>query len=285
MPNRIIKESICTSDSIDNLTLEEEVFFYRLMVNCDDYGRIDARPDILRAKCFPLKIDKVKTKEIESWLYALRKEKLILLYVFDKRNYLQLITWDKHQQVRAKRSKCPSPDSEGVQIIGDDSNCNQMISDDDICPRNPIQSLSLSLSESNPIPYGEIMECFNEVCSSLPKIREITKPRETAIKGKWNVFHNNLDECIDFFKRIEQSDWLSGRNEKGWKASFDWIFKPANFTKIIEGNYDNKELGNKPLSKSEQQDLELERLAQEYDRRNSEKLNTNMQSEFPAICE
>ena len=36
MPNRIIRESICTSDSIDKLSWFEEVLFYRLIVNCDD---------------------------------------------------------------------------------------------------------------------------------------------------------------------------------------------------------------------------------------------------------
>ena len=47
MPNRIIKETICTSDTIERLTPFEETFFYRLIVNCDDYGRMDARPAIL----------------------------------------------------------------------------------------------------------------------------------------------------------------------------------------------------------------------------------------------
>ena len=36
MPNRIIRESICTSDSVDKLSWFEEVLFYRLIVNCDD---------------------------------------------------------------------------------------------------------------------------------------------------------------------------------------------------------------------------------------------------------
>lgn len=55
MPNRILKESICTSDTLDELTWMEEVFWYRLIVNCDDYGRFDARPAILRSRLFPLK--------------------------------------------------------------------------------------------------------------------------------------------------------------------------------------------------------------------------------------
>ena len=52
MPNRILKDSICTSPNIDALSLEAETFFYRLLVQCDDYGRMDARPAILRARCY-----------------------------------------------------------------------------------------------------------------------------------------------------------------------------------------------------------------------------------------
>ena len=48
MPNRIIKESIRTSDSINELNWFEEVLFYRLMVSCDDYGRFDGRIAIIR---------------------------------------------------------------------------------------------------------------------------------------------------------------------------------------------------------------------------------------------
>ena len=44
MPNRIIKESVCYSDDLDQLTAFEETVFYRLIVRVDDNGRIDARP-------------------------------------------------------------------------------------------------------------------------------------------------------------------------------------------------------------------------------------------------
>lgn len=126
MPNRIIKESICTSENIDNLTPEEEVFFYRLLVCCDDYGRTDARPQILRAKCFPLRVDKVKEKDIEKWLNSLAKQQLIILYTVEGKPYLQVTTWDKHQQIRAKHSKHPAPSDENVVMISSDINCNQI---------------------------------------------------------------------------------------------------------------------------------------------------------------
>ena len=55
MPNRIIRESICTSESIDGLSWFEEVLFYRLIVSCDDFGRYDGRAAIIKNRLFPLK--------------------------------------------------------------------------------------------------------------------------------------------------------------------------------------------------------------------------------------
>jgi len=130
MPNRLIKESICTSDNLDQLTSDEERFFYRLMVNCDDYGRFEGRPAILRARLFPLKLDSIKESQIQKWLKALEEANLVYLYESEGLPYIQIIKWDSHQQIRAKKSKFPNPDSNG----------NQMISSDSICPRNPIQS-------------------------------------------------------------------------------------------------------------------------------------------------
>jgi len=127
MPNRIIKESICTSENLDNLTSDEEVFFYRLLVVCDDYGIFFANPSILRAKCFPLRIDKIKDRDIDKWTTSLVNARLIFLYDYEGRQYLKLSKWENHQQVRATKSKYPTPDMEGVRIISVDNNGNQLI--------------------------------------------------------------------------------------------------------------------------------------------------------------
>jgi predicted RNA-binding protein with RPS1 domain len=123
MPNRIIKETITTSCEIDHLTADEERFFYRLMVSCDDFGRMDARTAVLRAKCFPLKVDSIKNADIEKWLKKLVKVNLITLYEAEGKPYLFMTKWDKHQQRRAKHSKYPAPD-EGM--ISDDINGNHL---------------------------------------------------------------------------------------------------------------------------------------------------------------
>ena len=136
MPNRILKESICTSDEIDALTPEQEVFFYRLVVNCDDFGLFDARPKILASKCYPLK--SIDIKNIQLMLDALCSIGLVRVYEVEGRPYLYLVKWAEHQQIRAKRSKYPTPD------MGRDISCNQLIANVHVIQSNPIQS------ESNP---------------------------------------------------------------------------------------------------------------------------------------
>lgn len=151
MPNRIIKESICTSDTIEKLSWFEEVFFYRLMVNVDDYGRFDARPAILKARMFPLKAS-VTEKTVEQALNKLMTVGLASTYKVEDKPILQLSTWGRHQQIRNTRSKYPGP--ECADLISIDINCNQSQSTDINCTRNPIQS------NPNPNPNPILFDIF-----------------------------------------------------------------------------------------------------------------------------
>ena len=165
MPNRIIKESICTSDTIEELDWYEEVFFYRLIVNCDDYGRMDGRAAILRARMFPLKA--IQEAEIERGLTALERAGLIQRYQSAGKPYLQVVSWDRHQQVRSKRSKFPAPEGR----------CNQMQADDSRCARNPIQSETESKPNPDPNPAA-----FDRFWAVYPKKRAKQDAREAFLK-------------------------------------------------------------------------------------------------------
>jgi len=68
---------------------------------------------------------------------ALVKQGLVKLYGVNGEEFLQIITWEKHQQIRAKRSKYPDPDDNSP---ADDSNGNQVLSNVPVIQSNPIQS-------------------------------------------------------------------------------------------------------------------------------------------------
>lgn len=149
MPNRIIKESICSNEQIDSLSPFEEVLFYRLIVNADDYGRFDGRTAIIRSRLFPLK--NVRNDQIEKAIHTLSSVELVDLYYVGGKPFVRLTGWDRHQTIRAKKSKYPAPETENSQIPTSANVCKQMQSDVNKCPRNPIQSESESESESEAV--------------------------------------------------------------------------------------------------------------------------------------
>ena len=160
MPNRIIKESICTSENIAALSMGAEVLFYHLIVKADDYGVYFGNEQIIRSTCYPLKTDEIKLKQVESWLNELVSAGLVNAYIAeDGKKYIQFAKWAKHQQIRAKRSKYP---------IMDDS-CNQLISDDCKCPRNPIQSNPNPIQSESAQSADEIESCFLALWDLYPK--------------------------------------------------------------------------------------------------------------------
>lgn len=194
MPNRIIKESTCTSDTIDQMTWFEECFFHRLWTACDDYGRMDARPAILKSKLFPLK-ERLSLKDIQNALQKMVDIGCVRLYECDSKPYLYLPSWEVHQQIRAKKSKYPAPDEA----------CNHMISSDIKCPRNPIQSESESESKES-APARRARGKYGWVKLTDEEYQRLEK----------QLGADELKRCIDY---IDESAQLT-QNKNRWK---DWF--------------------------------------------------------------
>lgn len=221
MPNRIIKESICTSASIDGLAWFDEVFFYRLIVNCDDYGRFDARPAVLRSRLFPLK--EVTAKQVDSALSKLVAAGMVRVYEYKNQPYLQLESWGKHQSVRNKRSKYPEPPA--LEI-----NCKQVHANVPV-----IQSVSLSESESEsnpnitgaaapdvddepPKPLSAIDRRFDEFWTFYPK---------KIGKGAARKSYDKIKPSDELHKRMLAAIVTAKRSDQWTRDGGQYIPNPA----------------------------------------------------------
>lgn len=97
---------------------------------------------------------------------------------------------------------------------------------------DPIQE-----EDSGNINYKRVFDLYNGICKSLPRCIMFTDERKGHIKARIKEFGaGKLEEA---FRKAEESDFLAGRTDNGFKANFDWIMKKANFVKILEGNYGN----------------------------------------------
>ena len=115
------------------------------------------------------------------------------------------------------------------------------------------------------IPYTEIQNAWNEKCltSGLPKCTKISDKRRKSIKTLWIEFKEDVYKAIN---KVAESDFLSGRDGKWTGCCFDWLFTKNNMLKVLEGNYDNKDMEkNAPVKRKDYSDISIEGLTGEMD--------------------
>ena len=99
--------------------------------------------------------------------------------------------------------------------------------------------LSLAETDKNKIDYQALMVYYNATFQGkLPGIKAMTDTRKKAVKAR--VAQYGKDAVMQVFSNVLDSPFLLGDNDRNWTADFDWIFKPANFTKILERRYNGK---------------------------------------------
>ncbi|WP_406646904.1 YdaU family protein [Aliisedimentitalea scapharcae] len=115
--------------------------------------------------------------------------------------------------------------------------------------KNKDTDVSLSDQKSDPpksnaenCQTSEAVSAYNIAANHVgwPKVQKLTASRSRSLRAR-------LKECggIEGWKNAlrsaAKSDFLCGRSQNNWTGfCFDWLVKPANFTKLIEGNYDNR---------------------------------------------
>ncbi|MBC8574469.1 helix-turn-helix domain-containing protein [Jingyaoa shaoxingensis] len=84
----------------------------------------------------------------------------------------------------------------------------------------------------------QIVDLYNQICRSYPKLRTLSSARLKAIKARLRKF--SLNDFRELFEKAEDSDFLKGSNNRNWSATFDWLIKDQNMAKVLEGNYDGR---------------------------------------------
>ena len=103
---------------------------------------------------------------------------------------------------------------------------------------------------SDSVPCQAIADCYNEILGDrLPNVQLLNETRKRAITARWMEIkgtkapngkirfestEDGLGWFASVFRKVAMNPFWMGDNNSGFAVSFDWIFKPANFLKIIE---------------------------------------------------
>ena len=132
-------------------------------------------------------------------------------------------------------------------------------------------NVSTSVETDPPIDFVGLLDFWNKTMESanavIPKIKSLSERRKGFIKARVREF--NKRAVFEVISKAGTSDFLNGKNQRGWVADFDWIFRPNNFPKVLEGNYDNRPNtqingNNRTSTYQEQRAAELTKLAGDY---------------------
>ena len=159
---------------------------------------------------------------------------------------LKIVLSQDHNKLRTDRTKWYSIDYEALDeyLQGTDQNEQMGSTQNDLTIVSKRADHLLKLSSSVPNRstktttnnYDAILNSFKKYCPQLPQPREVTETRKRMIEE----IKVDVDEL---FQIAGQSRFLNGENEWCWKASFDWLLRPENATKVLEGFYQNSKRG------------------------------------------
>jgi len=101
----------------------------------------------------------------------------------------------------------------------------------------------VKIDKKSSLSVKSVVELWNEmfIDTYATQMEKITSTRRGSIQSRIKEDFNTIEAWRGFFELIQQNDFLMGKTQsmdrKPFKISLDWVCKPANLAKIIEGYY------------------------------------------------
>ena len=255
--NRVIKPKFWDDAKIGRLTRDARLLYIGLWNFSDDIGVVIGNSIWLKSKIFPY--DQIQIQQFEKWMNELVINGFICLLSYKGERFIYLPNFTRHQVI----NKPNYEDLNIPKLLIDNTkdkitqqSRNTTVSfteqyvtkiereeEEEYPPYNSPQGEEVpsESDESDKINYNALMDMFNKMFEGkLPKITAMTDKRKKAVKARSS--EHGKKAIMDVLDNVCQSPFLLGHNNQNWSCDFDWIFRPTNFIKILEGNYNGTRL-------------------------------------------
>lgn len=95
------------------------------------------------------------------------------------------------------------------------------------------------------IDFSAIKEYWNtkhdKSGSAMRRLTLMSDQRKSNVRARIREYGGDVQNVYKAIDKAMESNFMNGKNGKGWVASFDWMMCPTNFPKVLEGNYDNEQ--------------------------------------------
>ena len=255
--NRVIKPKFWDDAKIGRLTRDARLLYIGLWNFSDDIGVVIGNSIWLKSKIFPY--DQIQIQQFEKWMNELVINGFICLLSYKGERFIYLPNFTRHQVINKPNYEdlnIPKSLIDNAKDEITEQSRNTTVSfteqyvtkieierEEEDPPYNSPQGEEVpsESDESDKINYNALMDTFNKMFEGkLPKITAMTDKRKKAVKARSS--EHGEKAIMDVLDNVCQSSFLLGHNNQNWSCDFDWIFRPTNFIKILEGNYNGTRL-------------------------------------------
>jgi len=108
--------------------------------------------------------------------------------------------------------------------------------------KNEKNEKEISMSKNGACPQEKIKGLYHEILPTHPRIKIWNNQQQSFLRARWreSTEFQHLDWWRKFFKRVQASDFLSGRTAHAFIPDLEWLVKAGNFARILNGRYDNR---------------------------------------------
>lgn len=115
-----------------------------------------------------------------------------------------------------------------------------------MCAHEEIETFDMEdiVDTREEIPWRMVQQIWNTSCPSFSRLVGLSDSRKNKLKVRLKEM-GGLEMFETICKKMEESNFLKGDNQKGWRATFDWVITNSNnWVKIYEGQFDNRQQRN-----------------------------------------
>lgn len=101
----------------------------------------------------------------------------------------------------------------------------------------------------DPCPHQQIIDAYHEVLPNCTPVKVWTEQRRKLLRQRWRESEKRqrIEWWRKFFAYVGESEFLTGRSHAApgrdpFVADLEWLLKPQNFAKVIEGKYHRGEV-------------------------------------------
>jgi hypothetical protein len=249
-----LKPEFWTDEKVVDLSFAARLLFIGLWNLCDDHGRMEYSAKRIKLQIFPA--DRVDVAKICA---ELREKSMIQIYEVEGHEYLEVLNFRKHQQIKDgdRPSRFPDPPRADLRASAQDfAQISQEGKGKEGKGKEGIQEGKGS-EVASPPPPQILADLWNQVCENLPKVRGLPENRAAKVRARMKA-QPELTFWVGVFRKCNSTPFLMGHNDRGWKATFDWVIEnDSNALKAIEGKYDGT---GKPRTANEKARANLDEI-------------------------